>query len=120
MDEKLIEELRSRIEARPRTAAGRRVYTVALKRDVVSFVRTARANGCSQKQAADALGLNKATICGWIREGKPKAGAKVSAVKAVRVETPPTRTGATLELAGGHRVEVLAVRKLAELVKALA
>jgi hypothetical protein len=93
---------------------------VALKRDVVAFVRAARSNGCSQKQAADALGLNKATICGWIRERKPKAGAKVSPVKAVRVETPPTRTGVALELAGGHRVEGLAVRQLAELIKALA
>src|SRR5690606_29291628 len=124
MDEKLIEELRNRIEARPKTAAGRRVYTAALKREVVAFVNSARAKGCSQKQAADALGLNKATICGWVREGRPKPRAKTkeksSPVKAVRVQAPTQERGMTLELAGGHRVEGLVVEQLAELIKALA
>lgn len=120
MDDKLIDEIRSRIEARPKTAAGRRVYTASLKREVVAFARAASAEGWTQKQVGDALGLNKATVCGWVRDGKPKSKAKAPLVKAVRVEPPRAKAGVTLELAGGHRVEGLAVTQLAELIKALA
>ncbi len=90
-----------------------------MKREVVALARAASAEGWTQKQVGDALGLNKATICGWVRDGKPKSRTKAPLIKAVRVEPTPAKAAVTLELAGGHRVEGLAVAQLAELIKAL-
>ena len=119
MDE--VKRLRERIANADRNARGRRQYGVELRRDLVAFARQRIGEGESATAAAKELGLNPATVIGWLKTEieVESAEPRMRRVEAEREPRAAVRPDIVLELGHDVRVRGLRLEQLAELVRRL-
>lgn len=120
MDE--AKKLRERIANAGVNARGHREYGLELRRDLVAYTRRSIAAGGNATTSAKQLGINPATVIGWLKTEVEVSTAlcRVEVDDAdeagVRVRNDGTLV---LEIAGGLRVLGLQLEQLVELVRRL-
>lgn len=138
-----VRRLRDRIARASVNARGRRQYDEVLRRDIVAHASERYACGESYEKIASGLGLPSATLCNWTSKaaGSPSRSRRPVGFRPVtlRAEAPkqpekrdaePARgTSRGLEagdtsrpvvvLPGGTRIEGLAVKDLAQVIRSL-
>ena len=122
-------ELKQRIERLPASSDGRRRYPQEVRKLVMAHVKHRKAEGSSAAAACREVGVHKATIIGWERDGKSRRRKKAPSKRKKPVPAVPVRAVQVTEapsgwpvvvLPGGARVEGLSISQLAELARALA
>jgi len=111
-----VKRLRERIASLGVNARGRREYGAEVRDALVAFVRRRSVAGQSATASAKELGLNPATVIGWLRSEPSNAMRPVEsdliAVEALRAEF-------VLEVGNDLRVAGLALDQLVELIRRL-
>ena len=118
--EKEVEALRERIDQVARGGDGRRIFTAAIRGDVIALGKKWKASGRQMSKLAKALDVHKTTLRAWVLGAKARKPARV--IRAVKVAADPARVeGAKLVvvLPSGVRLEGLDLSGAIELVRAL-
>jgi hypothetical protein len=113
--------LRERIANVERNARGYREYGVELRLELVAFTQQRISAGGSASAAAKELGLNPATVIGWLNAAVQDVSAapRMRRVEADDAPRAATRSELVLEIGGDVRVRGLRLEQLVELVRRL-
>jgi hypothetical protein len=115
-----LKRLRERLANVERNARGYREYGVELRQELVAFTRQRIGEGGSASAAAKELGLNPATVIGWMN-GATEELSVAPKMRRVETEREPraARSDLVLELGNEVRVRGLQLEQVAELVRRL-
>lgn len=115
-----VEELRGRIEQVARGGGGRRIFTAAIRKDVIALGKKWKASGREMSKLAKALDVHKTTLRAWVLG--PKARKSSPALRPVKIAAEPARVPKAKVVAvlpSGVRFEGLDLRDAIELARAL-
>lgn len=119
MDE--VKRLRERIANVDLNARGYREYGVELRRELVAFTQQRIGEGGSASAAAKELGLNPATVIGWLNAAVQEVSAapRMRRVESSDAPKAATRTELVVEIGDDVRVRGLRLEQLVALVRGL-